>query len=330
LYAINWHQDIRPATKGKKARERAQRTDKKQMKPTKEEMTLFNTCYSADTEFSAAARLLQSKWREKKDYKQGKLGNYLEEEFAKKSKANFLTENAKKIVTESISEVRECKGLISEPRIWNNLLSSQPLCFNLFSDLSRDLNMATKFFCELFPNRISEVTSIKFEYSPGRRDLKYLGDNSAFDVFVKYNFNGYPGFIGIEVKYAESLNEETEEKAERNYKERYSELTTQKHFKTDSISALRKPPIAQIWRDHLLSIATMQDYDSGFFVFLFPSRNINCQKGVEKYVSFLASPKEEITGFYPRHLDDFITTLHKLYKAEWTEELLERYLGIRN
>lgn len=298
------------------------------IRPSKEERLKYHVDYPQDTDFSAYARLLQSKWREKKGFPVLKMGNFLDVDFAKKLKVNFLTDNIRELVVEEIKNAKKNGGLIGEPRIWNNLLSSQPLCFNLFGELHYDLNLATKYFQSLFPNKIDEITAIKFEYSPGRGFAKYLDDHSAFDVFVEFKRNKLKGFIGIEVKYAESLKEETKDKAKKNYKVRYAELTLNSGlFKENSIENLKQPPLSQIWRDHLLSIATRQDYDMGFFVFLFPSKNTQCQKGVDSYRKFLAADDEELNGFYPRHLEEFIYSLSDLINAEWTVELKERYLG---
>ena len=82
---------------------------------------------------------------------------------------------------------------MGEPRIWNNLLSSQPLCFNLFGELYYDLDLATKFFKKLFPDRVSFVTKIDFEYSSRRNKP----NNSAFDVDVEYLYKGAKYFFGI-------------------------------------------------------------------------------------------------------------------------------------
>jgi len=65
------------------------------MKPSKKDRLEYNADYAADTDFSANARLLQSKWRREKGFKEGKLGNFLDTAFAKTTKANFLTENIK-------------------------------------------------------------------------------------------------------------------------------------------------------------------------------------------------------------------------------------------
>lgn len=299
-------------------------------RPAKEERIKYNVDYTQDTEFSAHARLLQSKWRAKKNYPEGKLGNYLEIEFSKSSKANFLTDNIRELVTDAIANAKREGSLIGEPRIWNNLLSSQPLCFNLFGELHYNLDLATKFFKTLFPSRIDEVTAVKFEHSEGRGDSNYTGDHSAFDVFIEYIKEGKKGFIGIEVKYAESLREESKEKAAETFlkhQPQYLRLTTHNVFKPDAVEFLNKIPISQIWRDHLLSIAHLKDFDEGFFVFLFPKDNIQCQKGVNEYKKYLASESEEQTGFYPRFLDDFIITLRSFIDSDWTNELQERYMG---
>jgi len=298
------------------------------IKPKKEDRIKFNVDYPQDTDFSAYARLLQSKWRDKKGFPELKLGNFIDTEFAKTSKANFLTDNIKQLVTQEVANAKKTGGLIGEPRIWNNLLSSQPLCFNLFGELHFDLDLATKYFKQLFPNRLDSVTAVKFEYSPGRSNTKYIGDHSAFDAFVEYTKDNKKGFIGIEVKYAESLREETKKTANKYFKEQYATLTNACGlFKPDSVDFLRQPPLSQIWRDHLLCIATRQDYDEGFFVFLFPSENSHCQKGVDSYKRYLTFDNEEQNCFYPRHLEDFINTLVSISNADWTIELKNRYLG---
>ena len=302
-------------------------------KPSKDELDKYCAYYGLDTPFASHARLLQSKWRVRKGYPIGKLGNYIELDFAKRTKANYLTDNIKKCVFEAIIEARDKGGMIGEPRIWNNLLSSQPLCFNLFGEMSCDLNLATKYFHTLFPKRIAKVTHVTFEYSPSRGNNNYTGDHSAFDVFIEYlNQQNEMCFVGIEVKYAENLKEETKTKADANFKKHsleYSKYTKEsKIFKTGSIEYLKQVPIAQFWRDHLLSIATKKDYKDGFFVFLFPSQNTACQKGVDRYLDQLISANEEETGFYPRHLEDFIEVLKQIHDRDWVREFEDRYLGI--
>jgi hypothetical protein len=300
-------------------------------RPTKEERIKFNVDYASDTDFSAYARLLQSKWRDKKKLPFVSYGNFLPADMARKEKSNFLTDRIKTLVQYELYRKGILGKLIKEDRMWENLLSSQPLCFNLFGELHFDMKLATKFFNKLFPDKVETVTDILFEHSPGRLNKKFTGDRSAFDVFIEYTRGDIKGFIGIEVKYAESLKEEKEETAAaifNKHQNEYERLTTSNIFKPNAIEILKKIPLSQIWRDHLLSIATRTIYDEGFFVFLFPAHNEPCQKGVDEYKKYLASDNEEQTGFYPRHLEEFINMLIEVIPADWTQELKERYVGI--
>lgn len=299
------------------------------LRPPKEEAEKYSAYYKPDTEFSAFGRLLQSKWRDKKQYPFVDYGNFLPVEFAKTTKANFLTEKIGNLVKEEVKTVRGFGGMIGEPRIWNNLLSSQPLCFNLFGELALDTELATMFFQDLFPSKVSKVSNIKFEYSPGR--ATHHCDHSAFDVFVEYDdLNGNKCFIGIEVKYAECLKEESSKKARETFekhKDAYTKLTTEDFFKPNAIEELQFTPLCQIWRDHLLTLSTRKFYDDGFFVFLYPRANKECAEGVKRYVKQLRTDNETETFFYPRHLEDFIRRLKSLHSVEWTTELAERYFG---
>ena len=179
------------------------------MKPPQYLRKKYKTDYYERSAFASKARLLQSIWRSEKGYEFEKYGNFLELHFAKESGANFITPEIFELVKHEVANKHIDRKVIQEPRIWNNLLSSQPLAFNLYGELKLDLGLATLVFKDLYPERqIDNVTAIEFEYSPGRRNLKYTGDSSAFDVFIVYkNIQHEQCFFGIEVKYAEDLND---------------------------------------------------------------------------------------------------------------------------
>lgn len=305
------------------------------IRPQKEELIKYSCLYKRDTDFAAYARLLQAKWREKHNYlanNKPNYGNFIDRNLAKSDRMNFLTENIKRLVSEKIPEVRCRGGFIAEPRIWNNLLTSQALCFNLFGEFNYPENkdLATLYFQKLFPQKVATVTKIDFEFSCRRRKP----DKSAFDVFIEYaNNKKQKCFIGIEVKYQECLKEETCKKALETFdkhKDIYVKLTKESKVFIDNedntIKKLKKPPLAQIWRDHLLSFNMSKDYE-GIFVFLYPYENEECQNAVNKYQELLIDKNEERTKFYPRDLGLFINTLCQLHDVEWTRELKGRYLG---
>ena len=142
--------------------------------------------------------------------------------------------------------------------------------------------------------------------------------------FVEYLKDNKKGFLGIEVKYAESLREETLGKADKNYKNIYKEITENCNmFEGNSVDSLRKPPFAQIWRDHLLSIVLKNEYTMGYFVFLYPSENIECKNGIHEYKKYLKKDHNLIELY----LEDIINELKLIIHDDWVKELSLRYLG---
>jgi len=301
------------------------------IRPDKKVLEEYDAYYRSDTEFAAYARLLQSKWREKKGYKKGRLGNYLDPIEAVQQRHNFLTEKIRILVQYELFRSKSTGALISEPRIWENMLSSQPLCFNLFGEMHFDLDLASRFFRRLFPSKVELVTNVLFEYSPERERKELTGDRSAFDVFIEYKDQQTRlGFIGIEVKYAESLREDKRRAAEiyERHRHTYGRVTEDSGvFGKSCLDRLREVPMQQIWRDHILSLAMKQRGWHGFFVYLFPSLNKECREAVAAYTKLLIGDNSEQTGFYPMHLETFIYTLRQLRRTDWTLELQERYLG---
>src|SRR5690606_13021174 len=107
-----------------------------------------------------------------------------------------------------------------------------------------------------------KVNGIEFEYSPGRGSEKYTGDRSAFDVFITYDGTKGKGFIGIEVKYAEDLRNKPA-----TAKPQYTRVATDSSaFSVAAIEELAKMPrsVEQLWRDHLLCLAMLQDKALGY------------------------------------------------------------------
>jgi len=99
-------------------------------------------------------------------------------------------------------------GIIYEDRLRRNLLSSQPLCFNLFGYLGQVDANAFLPWVRTYSPRATSVSRIKLEYSPSVAEMGVppLGGCSAFDAFVEYTLPGESkGFIGIETKYHEDL-----------------------------------------------------------------------------------------------------------------------------
>lgn len=281
------------------------------------------------SDFQRKARILQSMWRKDRGFEAGgyqgiKRGNYLPMPWAKETLNNFLSDTIKEVVSKEVINQTDGNKFYAKPRIFNNLLSSQPLCFNLFAELQQDLFLATKVFRQLCPYRIHNVAKIEFEYSPGRKDPRYLEDHTAFDVYVEFfNKSDEKGFIGIEVKYHENLRSTTVEN-----KDRYFEVASRMGcFKRDCLKTLRRSPLGQIWRDHLLAGSLMyspkDNFRDGFFVLLYPKDNPHCQSAVEKYKKCLSIDRT----FQAWTLEDVTEAIKQNTKNWWIDEFIERYLN---
>ena len=59
-----------------------------------------------------------------------------------------------------------------------------PLAFNLLAPLKADKKLARRVFSQLAPGIAKEISHIQFEHSPGRGDLTFTADGTAFDAFA--------------------------------------------------------------------------------------------------------------------------------------------------
>ena len=147
--------------------------------------------YGGDPPFAARMRLHQSWYRAhilQVPYGVGPTpkatscyGNFLT---AKDGAAgrNFLTPEIAEVARE---RVRQRRGTLEPYRLFHNMLSSQPMCFNLFGPLVQDHALAARLLDPLVPEIVAEVTRVAIEWAP-EPAADYLGDRTAFDAFIEY------------------------------------------------------------------------------------------------------------------------------------------------
>jgi hypothetical protein len=298
--------------------------------PSDDLLARHHVLVPSDNPFQRRARLLQALWREEQGLSIGEhrgrpLGSRLTMPAARDTLSNYLTDTIREVVRrEVLDPVRSAGKLFAQPRIWNDLLSSQPLCFNLFGELQNDLGLASRILRRMTGGRIDSVTHVGFESSPGRGDPRYTGDRSAFDVFVEYaTANGAPGFAGIEVKYHEGLGDEPAP-----HRARYDEIAlAMKCFDAAASQRLQQKPTQQVWRDHLLAGSLLLDpgrgYADGFFAFLYPEKNENCSRAVEMYGACLTTK----TSFVHWTLEALVEAIKGEGGGSWIEAFAQRYLA---
>lgn len=297
--------------------------------PPEEVLRAHDVFVASDSHpFKRVARLRQALWRERHGFPVGlhrgkPLGSRLQMPDAQDHLWNYLTDGIRGLVQTAVAHPEK---LIKAPRIYDDLLSSQPLCFNLFGELALNLDLASQVLRRLLPKMIARVTRVEFEHSPGRGDPRYTSDRSAFDVYVEHvTPAGVPGFLGIEVKYVEDMTD----KAAR-HRDRYDEVADKLDcFLPEQRRRLRAVPLNQIWRDHLLvgSVLLAPDglWHEGRFVVLYPSENDCVDAAVKVYSSCLS----DHTTFETWTLESFVDALEAECDASWVGQLRERYLGLR-
>jgi hypothetical protein len=78
------------------------------------------------------------------------------------------------------------------------------MAFNLFGDLSADLELAEGAVHAWWPDAPGTVCDVRFAHSPGRFDPAYLGSLRAFDVAIVLDLgDGTQGIIAIDTEYHE-------------------------------------------------------------------------------------------------------------------------------
>jgi len=211
---------------------------------------------------------------------------HLELGFAKEMGANFLTPAALAAARRRIANP-ERHEMLSANRLWADLLSSMPLCFNLFGDLDADPEHAARAVRAWWPDAPAGAVTTRFEHSPGRRDASLLGNRSAFDVAFDLDLGGGTrAVVGVETKdHEHALREGTPREAVIG---RYREITARSgEFVDEWEAAVIGTDLQQIWLDHLLALAMLQHPSRQWswvrFVLVYPAENPSLVRAAANY-----------------------------------------------
>ncbi|HKO95112.1 MAG TPA: hypothetical protein VJU61_28350 [Polyangiaceae bacterium] len=209
-----------------------------------------------DKPFTARLRLHQSWYRAcvlqvpcgtgPKPLSTRKLGNMLTRADGAENR-NFLTPEIAQV-----ARARLQQGRCVEPfRLCHNLLSSQPMCFNLFSPLALDRRLAATLLPSLVPERIAEVTRVSIEWAP-EPARAYLADKTSFDTFIEYRAtDGRLCALGIETKLTDSFSQKLCD-GEKYRRWMRAPVRPWRPEADPHVSAIAHN---QLWRNHLLAVA---------------------------------------------------------------------------
>jgi hypothetical protein len=238
------------------------------------------------------------------------------------SRHNFLSETVFKSVEQTILERKEYEaGLFNQDRLFNNLLSSQPLAFNFFGELKQDYKLAKKAISCFIPN-LTRVTNVLFEFAPKEN---YISDNSAFDIALEIEINGKTGLFGLECKYTDSFS--AKEYTKENYKKIFNNSANFKEPYEKYIQSRYN----QLFRNQLIAESLIQNNNYSFvFTGLF------CFQGdteaIETGKAFQTMLNNGPESFKIISYSDFISALQKQeltwQQREFTMLLWARYCGL--
>lgn len=292
----------------------------------------FNVAEEYDSRFASNARLLQAYWREQRRLPIGAhrpqsgepraMGSRLAPDAAR-SGYNFITPEIARLVRREAA-YREPGAMIEEERLWSNLLSSQPMTFNLFGQTKLDLKFGRRLIRKLFPDVAGELVEVRFEHSPGRGDLRFTGDGSAFDVaFVVKGADGAHHFIGVEVKFSETMQQPARPK-----RARIDELAELARIHVDPGNVdLRSDRLCQLFSEHLLAFTIAHEAKfarTGRFAIVAPQQNKDAWKAIELYKSHLCEGSP--VPFSALTLEAVVAAIETCGEPEIAAKLRERYL----
>jgi hypothetical protein len=285
-----------------------------------------------DHRFRGCARLLQSIWRFKRGFQMGsyttpsgfryRLGSRLGSRAAAAG-ANFVNQDIARLVRREAA-YREPGAFIDEDRLWSNLLSSVPLCFNIFGPLKLDLGLASRVISGLHP-ALGDFTvrAILFEHAPARGDPAVTGDHTAWDAFVVYSRpSGAHGFVAVECKYSEAPGGSQPE-----LPPRFAAIAAESGLVSGTApGGTVQRNLQQFYREHLMAQAYLPSspYSEGHFVVLAPTLNRPMQRTIDRYRRQLVGADAHVP-FLSWTLEQVVEQFRAAGADEYAQSLFERY-----
>lgn len=218
-----------------------------------------------------------------------------------------------------------------------NMLRSEHVPWNIFVPMMTDLVAAAKCFSEILPHRdITKILKWQIEYAPNT-----INDKTAFDVYIEYQTSmADKGIIGIEVKYTEEgYSVGNKEFAMMQDPESAYSVTTRNSrcFVNNDPVQFNNPDFIQLWRNHILGLAMLQQGMTDYFdsLTLYPLGNVHFHStdghtgSIEAYEELLTDKGRET--FHAITYEAFFDVLKKHYKSDrnvsWLDYLEERYIN---
>jgi len=279
--------------------------------------------YAPDNRFKAAARLHQSRYRAfvlNVDFDE--YGNRLCDADAKALLNYYDKLNCRSMLRArypSYSRRRDA-----------DMLRSEHIPFNLLAPLITDRLSAIAIIKRAFGIECKEISYIRMEDAPESKE-NYLNDGTAFDTYIAVvTAGGKKCGIGIEVKYTEHAYPigKTEKQNVENHDSSYWRIARGAGcFINADDPVFGSDLLRQIWRNHLLGLAMVQqgDIDEFYSITLFPDGNTHFHKELPRYRSLLSDQERE--RVFGCTFEKFISSIDGSSDfLAWKEWLKRRYI----
>lgn len=236
------------------------------------------------------------------------------------TKSNFLTPNSIKAVELTLKEREEDDaGLMDQDRLFNNLLSSQPLCFNFFGELMMDTKFGLKVLQTWWPD-LTDLIRVIFEFAPKER---FTNDNSAFDIAFEVMIGEQVGLIGLECKYTDTFSStEYDKPAYRTIFDKSSSFVA-------DYDNLKASKYNQLFRNQLIAEGLIQNNKYSFVktgLFCYEKDDSAIETGQELQ-KMLSKPDSFKIITYRNFIENTQQLDIDWQKREWTMMLWARYCG---
>lgn len=239
---------------------------------------------------------------------------------------NFLTPEIAQVARDRVAQGSH--GV--EPfRLFHNMLSSQPMCFNLFGPLVNDRVLARQLLAPLVTEDVAEVTRVAVEWAPEPSDA-YLQDHTSFDAFIEYRTtDNRLCALGIETKLTEpfSQNEYDGDRYRRWMR------VADAPWRPEADATVHQIQHNQLWRDHLLAIALRHQPNSTYaktrlMVIRHPGDH-DCARVLADYRKLLRDQDDSLIDMPLDHLVDAWTAVIATgSRHSWIHDFRVRYLDL--
>lgn len=299
---------------------------------------------ASEPAFKAHARKKQSLFRQivlgipyEPKHRFGKYGAFLMEPFA--SQGYNFCEVYRSEILEGISHRYGKLNVALHEGLMGNMLRSEHIPWNVFFPMRFDLDATKGLLMDLLHTKeIDAVTDIRIEWAPDKETA--LDDNTSFDTYIEYEYQGEKCGVGIEVKYTEQgyhfgvlERKRVREQAD----SPYAIKTRQCGLYTDDVAnkSLRntlfcEDDYRQIWRNHLLGATMVMNGQVKRFhsITMYPEGNVHFKKVLPKYEKTLSDYGKSTFGYIT--IEKMILLIFKHFpktkkNIAWIDYLNTRY-----